>query len=137
MSDASAVEPLVSPGAPSLESIEDLPGSPLYPLALEEVFHNTSPLSPQVNLLPPLPVFPQYSPLPPVPVVIPGLHPGIPVQILPLNFNLPADNNDIVEQPLHDIDMAEERSMNPVPFTGQAKDPVVWLYHPPYTLYLS
>ena len=74
LSDASAVEPLVSPGAPSLESIEDLPGSPLYPLALEEVFHNTPPLFPQVNLFPPLPVFPQYSPLPSVPVVIPGLH---------------------------------------------------------------
>ena len=123
LSDASAVEPLVSPGAPSLESIVDSPGSPLQPLALEEVFHNTPPHSPQVNLLPPLPVFPQYSPLPPVPVVIPGLHPAIPVQIPPLNFNPPADNNNIVEQPLQDIDMAEERSMNIVPFTGQAKDP--------------
>jgi len=132
LSDASAAEPLVSPGAPSLESIEDLPGSPLQPLALEEVFHNTPPHSPQVNLLPPLPVFPQYSPLPPVPVVIPGLHPGIPVQIPPLNFNPPADNNNIVEQSLQDIDMAEERSMNPVPFTGQAKDPGAaeeWLRH--------
>ena len=73
LSDASAVEPSVSPGTPSLESIVDSPGSPLQPLALEEVFHNTPPYSPQVNLLPPLPVFPQYSPLPPVPVVIPGL----------------------------------------------------------------
>ena len=119
LSDASAVEPLVSPGAPSLESIEDLPGSPLQPLALEEVF---PPHYPQVNLLPPLPVFPQYSPLPPVPVVIPGLHPGFPVQIPPLNLSSAADNN-IFEQSLHDIDMAEERSMNPVSFTGQAKDP--------------
>ena len=57
LSDASAVEPLVSPGAPSLESIVDLPGSPLQPLALEEVFHNTPPHSPQVNLLSPLPIF--------------------------------------------------------------------------------
>ena len=51
---------------------------------------------------------------PVVPVVIPGLHPAIPVQIPPLNFNPPADNNNIVEQ---DIDMAEERSMNPVEMT--------------------
>jgi len=42
-----------------------------------------------------------------------------------------ADNN-IVKQSLQDIDMAEERSMNPVPFTGQAKDPGAaeeWLRH--------
>ena len=103
----------------------------MQPLALEEVFHNTPPHSPQVNLLPPLPVFPQHPPLPPVPVVIPGLQPGFPVQNPPLNFNPPADNN-IVEQSLQDTDMAEERSMNPVPFTGQAKDPGAaeeWLRH--------
>jgi len=79
-----------------------------------------------------MPVFPQYSPLLPVPVVIPGLHPGIPVQIPPLNFNPPADNNNIVEQSLQDTDMAKERSMNPVLFTGQAKDPGAaeeWLRH--------
>jgi len=123
--------PLVLPGAPSLESIEALPGSPLQPLALEEVFHHTPPHSPQVNLLPPLPVYPQHPPLPPVPVVIPGLQPGFPVQIPPLNLSSAADNN-IFEQSLHDIDMAEERSMNPVSFTGQAKDPGAageWLRH--------
>ena len=102
----------------------------MQPLALEEVFHHTPPHSPQVNLLPPLPVYPQHPPLPPVPVVIPGLQPGFPVQIPPLNLSSAADN--IFEQSHHDIDMAEERSMNPVSFTGQAKDPGAageWLRH--------
>jgi len=89
------------------------------PLALEEVFHNTPPQSPQVNLLPPFPAYPQH---PPLPLVIPGLQPGFPVQIPPPFLNPAADNN-IVEQSLQDIDMTEERTMNPVPFTGQAKDP--------------
>jgi len=139
LSDAPSAESSVLPGAPTFESLKASPCEPVEPLALEEVFHNTPPQSPQVNLLPPFPAYPQHRPLPPLPLVIPGLQPGFPVFcnqgflfIIPLPFLNPAADNNIVEQSLQDIDMAEERSMSPVPFTGRAKDPGAaeeWLRH--------